>query len=135
MGRQAKAPFPPAAQQRRGPHLQVKELAVAPVDGLGAAAGPRDADDVDLRGDRQASAPGSGLLGEDGRLKVRRGGPPSPAPALFLPQWTSDAALHLGLLGFQNLPGAHYPPRARCHDRTKRRRRVLGLGTPGEHGV
>lgn len=31
------------------PYLEVKELAVAPIDGLGGAAGPRDPDDVDLQ--------------------------------------------------------------------------------------
>jgi hypothetical protein len=31
-------------------YLEVKELAVAPVDGLRGATGPRDSDDVDLQG-------------------------------------------------------------------------------------
>lgn len=31
-------------------YLEVKELAVAPVDGLCGATGPRDSDDVDLQG-------------------------------------------------------------------------------------
>lgn len=31
------------------PYLEVKEFAVAPIDGLGGATGPRDPDDVDLQ--------------------------------------------------------------------------------------
>lgn len=56
-------------------YLEVKELAVAPVDGLRGATGPRDSDDVDLQGrtketsinhkgttwsERSLSSPGSG---------------------------------------------------------------------------
>lgn len=42
--------FPPRSSlDAPSPYLEVKELAVAPIDGFGGAARPRDPDDVDLQ--------------------------------------------------------------------------------------
>lgn len=42
--------LPRSSLETLSPYLEVKELAVAPVNGLGGAAGPRDPNDVDLQG-------------------------------------------------------------------------------------
>lgn len=42
--------FPPRSSlEAPRPYLKVKEFAVAPIDGLSGATGPRDPDDVDLQ--------------------------------------------------------------------------------------
>lgn len=56
------------------PYLEVKEFAVAPIDGLSGATGPRDPDDVDLqRGTKETGVNTKGALPSSGLGSQARG--------------------------------------------------------------